>query len=269
MIKFFRKIRQRLLTENKFSKYLLYAIGEIVLVVIGILIALQINNWNEVKKTERKEAAYLANILRDLHDQSESIAVQMKYEKGFFEAAGYILEQYHANSLTLDSTFYGHATRLSTRKTFLITDPTYTDLISSGNINVINNTERKDRLIKYYQELERIEKVIQSNNSLLVDQQYGPVFNMIGYFYAAAIPNYRSNISNIGQSSTVLPVADYLKEISQRLFLSEEKKLALFNVVTLRHQIAMDHYAYMMDMMSRTETLINEFEKSVDIGRSK
>lgn len=59
MIKFFRKIRQRLVTENplaeragKFSKYLIYAIGEIVLVVIGILIALQINNWNENRKTE-------------------------------------------------------------------------------------------------------------------------------------------------------------------------------------------------------------------------
>jgi hypothetical protein len=50
MIKFFRKIRQQLLIENKFSKYLLYAIGEIVLVVIGILIALSINNWNEKRK---------------------------------------------------------------------------------------------------------------------------------------------------------------------------------------------------------------------------
>ncbi|WP_298498219.1 DUF6090 family protein [uncultured Algibacter sp.] len=50
MIKFFRKIRQKMLTENKFSKYLLYAIGEIILVVIGILIALQINNWNEEQK---------------------------------------------------------------------------------------------------------------------------------------------------------------------------------------------------------------------------
>ncbi|WP_432410545.1 hypothetical protein [Rasiella sp. SM2506] len=54
MIKFFRKIRQRLVVENKpalpagrFSKYFLYAIGEIVLVVIGILIALQLNTWNE------------------------------------------------------------------------------------------------------------------------------------------------------------------------------------------------------------------------------
>ncbi|MGB5203859.1 MAG: DUF6090 family protein, partial [Eudoraea sp.] len=54
MIKFFRRIRQSLLTENKIGQYLKYAIGEILLVVIGILIALQINNWNEVKKTEVK-----------------------------------------------------------------------------------------------------------------------------------------------------------------------------------------------------------------------
>ena len=47
MIKFFRNIRQSLIMENKTSKYLKYAIGEILLVVIGILIALQINNWNE------------------------------------------------------------------------------------------------------------------------------------------------------------------------------------------------------------------------------
>ena len=50
MIKFFRKIRQKLLNENRFSKYLVYAIGEIVLVMIGILLALQVNNWNELRK---------------------------------------------------------------------------------------------------------------------------------------------------------------------------------------------------------------------------
>ena len=67
MIKFFRKIRERLLTENKFSKYLLYAIGEIALVVIGILIALQINNSNENRIQE--------NELGDLM-KSISIAIQ-------------------------------------------------------------------------------------------------------------------------------------------------------------------------------------------------
>jgi hypothetical protein len=50
MLHFFRQIRQRLLTDNKFSKYLLYAVGEILLVVIGILVALQIDNWNEERK---------------------------------------------------------------------------------------------------------------------------------------------------------------------------------------------------------------------------
>ena len=62
MIKFFRKIRQKMLTENKFSKYLIYAIGEIVLVVLGILIALQLNNLNEEKRTHIKQENYLALI---------------------------------------------------------------------------------------------------------------------------------------------------------------------------------------------------------------
>ena len=52
MIRFFRTIRQRILMENKFNKYLLYAIGEILLVVVGILLALQIDTWNEQKKQQ-------------------------------------------------------------------------------------------------------------------------------------------------------------------------------------------------------------------------
>ena len=68
MIKFFRKIRQKLLTENKFSKYLLYATGEIILVVIGILIALQINNWNQGRIDTQKEINHLKNIQRNLND---------------------------------------------------------------------------------------------------------------------------------------------------------------------------------------------------------
>jgi len=66
MIKFFRKIRQKLLTENKVSKYLLYAVGEIVLVIVGILIALQINNTNELRKTENKIISILREVQNDL-----------------------------------------------------------------------------------------------------------------------------------------------------------------------------------------------------------
>ena len=73
MIKFFRKIRKKLLTENKFSKYILYAVGEIILVIIGILIALQINNQNEAKKIFNSELQLYANILSDLNSEYDII----------------------------------------------------------------------------------------------------------------------------------------------------------------------------------------------------
>jgi hypothetical protein len=68
MIKFFRKIRQKSLIENKFSKYLIYALGEIVLVVIGIVIALQINNGNEVVKLKHKELILLIEMQQNLKE---------------------------------------------------------------------------------------------------------------------------------------------------------------------------------------------------------
>ncbi len=62
MIQFFRQIRQRLITDNKFSKYLLYAVGEILLVVIGILIALQIDNLNDYGKDREQEKELLTQL---------------------------------------------------------------------------------------------------------------------------------------------------------------------------------------------------------------
>ena len=67
MIKFFRRIRRDLLSNNKIGKYLLYALGEIVLVIIGILIALQINNRNELRKLDNKELVLLANLQNDIN----------------------------------------------------------------------------------------------------------------------------------------------------------------------------------------------------------
>ncbi|MDF0705770.1 DUF6090 family protein [Flagellimonas okinawensis] len=80
MIKFFRKIRQRLLNENRFSKYLLYAIGEIVLVVIGILIALQISNWNERNQKKEELLGIYAIIQQDLKKDITSIDRLLKYK---------------------------------------------------------------------------------------------------------------------------------------------------------------------------------------------
>ena len=77
MIKFFRKIRQKLLSENKLSKYLIYAIGEIVLVVIGILIALSINTWNEKRKLKTIETEILIEIKQDLEQTSKELKADL------------------------------------------------------------------------------------------------------------------------------------------------------------------------------------------------
>ena len=73
MIKFFRKIRQQLLIENKFSKYLLYGLGEIVLVVIGILIALSINNWNKRNQLSNQEYKLVLELKNDLTETQNEL----------------------------------------------------------------------------------------------------------------------------------------------------------------------------------------------------
>ena len=78
MIKFFRKIRQNLIMENKTGKYLKYAIGEIILVVIGILIALQINNWNQNRRNNLVVMNYYGQILKDLNKDKAQIQVRIK-----------------------------------------------------------------------------------------------------------------------------------------------------------------------------------------------
>lgn len=80
MIKFFRKIRQQLLSENKFSKYLLYAIGEIFLVVIGILIALQINNWNQNLSERQVEKRLLLELYNNLEYNEQRLKSDIKEE---------------------------------------------------------------------------------------------------------------------------------------------------------------------------------------------
>ena len=82
MIKFFRNIRQNLLSEGKTSRYLKYAIGEVVLVVIGILIALQINNWNEQRKLHLKEKSFLVAIQEEfLHNRTQFDYIVSQHRK--------------------------------------------------------------------------------------------------------------------------------------------------------------------------------------------
>lgn len=101
MLRFFRQIRQRLLTDNKFIKYLLYAVGEILLVVIGILIALQVNNWNEERKAKRELNTILLEIYKDLNNDLKNLADRVADFNEFVGNINYM--QRNAMDLPLDS----------------------------------------------------------------------------------------------------------------------------------------------------------------------
>src|SRR5210317_1021130 len=105
MIKFFRKIRFNLMNENKTGKYLKYAIGEIVLVVIGILIALSINNWNEDRKNRIYEKRALKELLTSLKKDAELNQFIMTNINGRNEAINYILSFVDSGNIETDIIF--------------------------------------------------------------------------------------------------------------------------------------------------------------------
>ena len=261
MINFLRKVRQKMLNENKFSKYLIYAVGEIVLVVIGILIALQINNWNQIVKAKQVEQNYLSNVLCDLKYQHTSIDIQMAKEQSYFKAAGQIIKSYQKhNDFVLDSAFFKNATAITERKTFVITDPTYTDLISSGNINTLKNIENKNNIIKYYQDLERVEKIIQSNNSLLVDQNYVYHYSQIGYFSPTHVIGDKANVTKLNEHMVIPSYQTEFEEIAKMGLQKAENKLTMMNAIHLRNILAIGHYVLLQDIQSATLSLIKDIE---------
>jgi len=151
MIKFFRKIRQNLVMENKTSKYFKYAIGEIILVVIGILIALQINNWNEDKKKYLDTKIYVDNLIDDLKkdtlmyaDQINAAKIKNRFCKEIYEIImqGKVINDSSAFILNLQS-----AGRLIIPT---ITANTYKDLISTGNLKLIKDKESIAAIREYY-----------------------------------------------------------------------------------------------------------------------
>ncbi len=147
MIKFFRKIRQQLLTENKFSKYLLYAIGEIVLVVIGILIALQINNWNQNRLANIEEKTILKNIHTEFLQNKKTLKNTVLEIKSSFNSGKKLFnligkERSEIEKNNLDSLFFKSLEYASFRPT----ENTISDLLQSGRLQLLKNINLKDIL---------------------------------------------------------------------------------------------------------------------------
>ena len=174
MIKFFRKIRQKLLSENKFSKYLLYAIGEIVLVVIGILIALQINNWNENKKNERIQYESLYKLKLDL----EYDLVQFRNLDSIYKEWDYNYEFIVNNVLAgkLDKLTSPDQYGIGKGSLFYLTikQTTYNEMISMGSFYRIKNESIGQNISGYYEYANFEKTKLNRDNQNLADYVLSP-----------------------------------------------------------------------------------------------
>ena len=144
MIKFFRKIRQNLLSEGKTSKYFQYAIGEIILVVIGILIALQINNWNQVRKEYKETNILLNNLKLDVEENIKNLKELQKSLEIRKDYADFILKSLDDQKVTDSSMFISSMIRVGWIIDYSQTLPTYTEIINSGKLMYINSENLKN-----------------------------------------------------------------------------------------------------------------------------
>ena len=130
-MKFFRTTRQTSLTENKFAKDLIYAIGEIILVVIGILIALQVNNFNENRQIEELEISLLKEMKDNLRSDIEDIKINIGIHEKSIQSAKIILNSFENKLLDSDTLnmYYG---KVGMIPRYLMTENAYNSMKEDG-----------------------------------------------------------------------------------------------------------------------------------------
>ena len=150
MIKFFRRIRYNLIETGKTGKYFKYAIGEILLVVIGILIALSINNWNEGRKNDKSLVTYYERLLIDIQNDLKEIETYQNYFSSSIEPIQKEIINIQSPIYNTDSLYNNVGKWIRFTREFSPNKSTYEDLLSTGNINLIDNQDLKILILDLY-----------------------------------------------------------------------------------------------------------------------
>ena len=149
-----------LVHKGKLNSYFFYAIGEVILVVIGILIALQINNWNEIKKSNRAELVLIQQLINDLEKDSESLETVIPLLDEKSEVVKQIFfEVQHAASFN-DSTNYGDLT-------WQVFAPLFFELRHQRSLEYISDSQLSKRILDYFNQQKIVELQIEQSNSYI------------------------------------------------------------------------------------------------------
>ncbi len=228
MIKFFRKIRYNLMSENKMSKYFKYAIGEIILVVIGILIALQINNWNQKRINNDKARYYLLGLESDLTRQIANLDNINKSYVSIIKVAENLLVDYQKfESIEAIPNINKRISNLMWENTFSVINTSFSELVSTGNISLIQNKELRNQIIEYYQYLEVSYQTTNQNSK--------------DVFYSLAFPLFSEvliiNPSDFGMSldkKLIYNFSEKLTKEQKNQFKNIETQKKIINAINLK-----------------------------------
>ena len=156
MIKFFRHIRQNLIMENKTGKYFKYAIGEIILVMVGILLALQVNNWNEGRKESAQELVLLKQLQTEFKSNLNQLDEKVFIRRQIMNAASQLLYDIDHPELRVKDSIDRNISLTIGYTTF---DPVISDLSSSGSLRLIKNDSLKQLLSFWTSEIIQVTEV--------------------------------------------------------------------------------------------------------------
>jgi len=226
--------------KKKPATYIKYAVGEIILVVIGILIALQINNWNERQKEQTQEIIYLQNLKDDLKAQIAELEGYIDFENIIIEQSAAIITHYEVNKgFTNMDSIYPKLNDLSVRWTFSNANMTLLEMINSGQINLISNKALKKELIEFNQLLESFSKNTQNNNTNLIDRLIVPtIMESSPYAYYGYSDRMRTKFKAYYLEDLISVKDKELATITDQLLQIPENRLELINNVVIRNGMA-------------------------------
>lgn len=173
MLQFFRRIRQNLIAENKFSRYLFYAVGEILLVVVGILIALQINNWNENNKNHELQLKYIEGIISDLEYDIRAYNIGIDDLDEHRNSANALLTCYKESSTLPKEELIEHFANVSLLARFSHRNTVMDDMKSAGRLNIISSDSIRQQIIAYYTLASGIIESNEKNNDWILNYIIG------------------------------------------------------------------------------------------------
>jgi hypothetical protein len=230
MIKFFRKIRQNMLMENKTGTYFKYAIGEIVLVVIGILIALSINNWNETNKNEREQIVFLNNLKNDLKNDLIQLDQILKLQKEKLSTVNELKDQLLSikDFEKIEQLF---VKLTSDNNTYFPNTGSYTTSVSSGKIASLNPSSLRIAITNLYERY--YYRLIY--NGEFYDKKLNEVISSQGKFFNTLTLKLNSK-DVIEDSEFVNLITMWFMENSIYVKKGEETKSEILNVLKLVEQ---------------------------------